>query len=150
VRNERRMLGSERGYGRPVVERPYGARSLLYSSAPKASLDRSIVGERDKDRKTLAAVSSRAYSPLLRFNVISRQGVCRAQGYGCRKNQPGEILHSLLPHPEGNRPLFPGLTLIPCRVTLSCNFLAGNFHKKERNGYEDYLCTRKSSAKWQQ
>jgi hypothetical protein len=30
VRNERRMLGSERGYGRPVVERPYGARSLLY------------------------------------------------------------------------------------------------------------------------
>ena len=32
VRNERRMLGSERGYGRPVVKRPYGARSLLYSS----------------------------------------------------------------------------------------------------------------------
>jgi hypothetical protein len=31
VRNERRMLGSERGYGRPGVERPYGARSLLYS-----------------------------------------------------------------------------------------------------------------------
>jgi hypothetical protein len=24
------MLGSERGYGRPVVERPYGARSLLH------------------------------------------------------------------------------------------------------------------------
>jgi hypothetical protein len=31
VRNERRMLGSGRGYGRPGVERPYGARSLLYS-----------------------------------------------------------------------------------------------------------------------
>ena len=30
VRNERRMLGSERGYGRPVFERPYGPRSLLY------------------------------------------------------------------------------------------------------------------------
>ena len=37
--NERRMLGSERGYGRPGVERPYGARSLLYSLAPKAPLD---------------------------------------------------------------------------------------------------------------
>ena len=32
VRNERRMLGSGRGYGRPGVERSYGARSLLYSS----------------------------------------------------------------------------------------------------------------------
>ena len=31
VRNERRMLGSGRDYGRPGVERPYGARSLLYS-----------------------------------------------------------------------------------------------------------------------
>jgi len=30
VRNERRTLGSERGYGRPGVERPYGARSLFY------------------------------------------------------------------------------------------------------------------------
>ncbi len=30
VRNERRMLGSGRGYGKPTVERPYGARSLLY------------------------------------------------------------------------------------------------------------------------
>jgi hypothetical protein len=109
-----------------------------------------FVGESNKDRKTLAAVSSRAYSPLPKFNVISRQGVGRAQGYDCRKNQPGEILHSLLPHPEGNSPLFPGLTLISCRVTLGYIFFAGNFHKKERNGYEDYLCTRKSSAKRQQ
>jgi hypothetical protein len=31
VRIERRMLSSERGYGRPVAERPHGARSLLYS-----------------------------------------------------------------------------------------------------------------------
>ena len=31
VRNETRMLGSERGYGRPVVERPYGAHSPLYA-----------------------------------------------------------------------------------------------------------------------
>ena len=30
VRNEKRMLSPERGYGRPVVERPYGARSLPY------------------------------------------------------------------------------------------------------------------------
>ena len=30
MRNERRMLGSERGYGRPGVEKPYDARSLLY------------------------------------------------------------------------------------------------------------------------
>jgi hypothetical protein len=30
VRNERGMLGSGRGYGRPMVERPDGARSLLY------------------------------------------------------------------------------------------------------------------------
>ena len=32
VLSERSMLGSERGYGRPTVERPHGARSLLYSS----------------------------------------------------------------------------------------------------------------------
>lgn len=31
MRNERRTLGSVRGYGRPAVERPHGARSLLYS-----------------------------------------------------------------------------------------------------------------------
>ena len=45
MRNERRMLGSERGYGRPVVERPYGARSLLYSLTIKAILDCTFVGE---------------------------------------------------------------------------------------------------------
>ena len=28
---KRRMLGLERAYGRPVVEKPYGARILLYS-----------------------------------------------------------------------------------------------------------------------
>ena len=27
------MAGSVRGHGRPVVERPHGARSLLYSSS---------------------------------------------------------------------------------------------------------------------
>jgi len=32
VRNKRRMLGSGRGYGKPMAERPCGARSLLYSS----------------------------------------------------------------------------------------------------------------------
>jgi hypothetical protein len=30
VRNERRMLGSERGYEKPMIERSHGARSLLY------------------------------------------------------------------------------------------------------------------------
>ena len=45
VRNERRLLGSGRGYGRPEVERPYGARSLLYSSigvAKEEELGKSI------------------------------------------------------------------------------------------------------------
>jgi len=43
VRNERRMLGSGRGYGRPGVERSYGARSLLYSFPIKAILDCTFV-----------------------------------------------------------------------------------------------------------
>jgi hypothetical protein len=44
VRNERRMLGSGRGYGRPGVERPYGARSLLYSSTIRTILSCRFVG----------------------------------------------------------------------------------------------------------
>ncbi len=42
MRNERRMLGSVRGCGKPVVERPYGARSLLYRR-DRGGADRSIL-----------------------------------------------------------------------------------------------------------
>ena len=38
MRNERRMLGSGRGYGRPGVERSYGARSLLYVRHERGAL----------------------------------------------------------------------------------------------------------------
>jgi hypothetical protein len=43
VRNETRMLGSERGYGRPVVERPYGAYSPLYA-ARKVEIQGGLTG----------------------------------------------------------------------------------------------------------
>lgn len=45
MRNERRMLSSERGYGRPMIERSHGARSLLYSSHSRQIGDATLVGE---------------------------------------------------------------------------------------------------------
>jgi hypothetical protein len=45
VRIERRMLSSERGYGRPVAKRPRGARSLLYSSARRFPMVPCLVNE---------------------------------------------------------------------------------------------------------
>ena len=39
VRAEECMLGSERGHGRPVVERLYGARSLLYGRRKVVGLE---------------------------------------------------------------------------------------------------------------
>jgi len=47
VRNERRMLGSGRGYGKPVVERPHGARSLLYSLTYVALAKNVKVGQKN-------------------------------------------------------------------------------------------------------
>ena len=44
MRNERRMLSSERGYGRSMVERPHGARSLLYCSPAEVRADARLVG----------------------------------------------------------------------------------------------------------
>ena len=56
---------------------------------------------------------------------------------------------SLSLYPEGNSPLLPGLTLIPYRVTLDSNFML-QIYMRERNSHENYLCSRKPSAKWQQ
>jgi hypothetical protein len=44
VRNERRMLGSERGYGKPTTERSHGACSLLYFVIPDTCPHTGLVG----------------------------------------------------------------------------------------------------------
>ena len=44
MRNERRTLGSERGYGKPMAKRSHGARSLLYSLTIEESQNAPLAG----------------------------------------------------------------------------------------------------------